>query len=370
MKILHVNKTYFPESTGGIEESIRQLCKNSKHEYKIFCASHDGICEQALYEGVEVIRVPSFSGSKAMPINLSGVLKFKKLVNWADIVHIHFPWPNADLFSLFCSNKRTKFVVTYHSDIVRSKLLLALYKPIMKSFFAKVERLVATSPNYYESSETLQNYKDKVEVVPLGLVDFSEDKIDQREQKSLLAKINKPFFLFLGVPRKYKGLKYLIDATKKLKQSHTVVVAGDGGFKKNCVEYAESVGSQNIKFLGHVSSEEKAILLKNCVAVILPSTLRSEAFGLTLVEGAMFGKPLICTEIGSGMSYINQHQKTGIVVKPSNSKELAEAMDFYVDSPASVILHGKASRERYEELFEVSKMLNSYDQLYKKVLQK
>lgn len=368
MKILHVNKTYFPESVGGIEESIRTLCKNKQHEHKIFCATHKDLSwfNSIYFERIEVYRVKSITKSKALPINFSGVLEFRKLAQWADVIHIHFPWPNADLFSLFLPRGK-KVVVTYHSDIERNKFLLALYKPLMKLFFSRVSRIVATSPNYLESSSVLQSYKQKVDIIPLGLKDFSNETIPSETEQNLLHKIGKPFFLFLGVPRKYKGVDYLIQASKSISTSHTVVVAGDGGLLSGYVDYAKEIDATNIVFLGQVDDNEKSVLLKHCLALVLPSILRSEAFGLTLVEGAMFSKPLISTEIGSGMSYINKAGYTGEVIKPRDSQMLCYAMNGYIEDASKAKKHGDHSRERYEMLFQDKKMLKSYHELYEEV---
>ena len=65
-----------------------------------------------------------------------------------------------------------------------------------------------------------------------------------------------------------------------------------------------------------------------CFAVLFPSHLRSEAFGISLLEGAMYGKPLISSEIGTGTTYINIDKETGLVVPPSDPIALREAMDF------------------------------------------
>ena len=60
-------------------------------------------------------------------------------------------------------------LVTYHSDIVRQKFLLHLYRPLMQRFLGSVDRIVASSPNYLATSPVLQRYREKVTVIPYGL---------------------------------------------------------------------------------------------------------------------------------------------------------------------------------------------------------
>lgn len=52
-------------------------------------------------------------------------------------------------------------VVTYHSDIVKQKRLMKLYQPLQERFLASVDCIVASSPNYVASSQTLKNIRIK-----------------------------------------------------------------------------------------------------------------------------------------------------------------------------------------------------------------
>ena len=68
-------------------------------------------------------------------------------------------------------------------------------------------------------------------------------------------------------------------------------------------------------------------------AIVFPSHLRSEAFGISAGQGAMYGKPMISSEIGTGTSYINNHNETGLVVPPSNPQAFREAMRTLWENP-------------------------------------
>jgi rhamnosyl/mannosyltransferase len=101
--------------------------------------------------------------------------------------------------------------------------------------------------------------------------------------------------------------------------------------------------------------------------MVLPSHLRSEAFGMVLVEAAMFGKPMVCCEVGSGTSYVNQHGVTGFVVAPEQSKNLAGAMNALLSDDALAAAMGSAARERYETLFSGAALGKAYSALYQEV---
>ena len=78
----------------------------------------------------------------------------------------------------------------------------------------------------------------------------------------------------------------------------------------------EQLGLKNIMLLGRISEKQKEELLRECLALILPSSLRTEAYGMVLIEASKFGRPMITCEIGTGTTYINEHNKTGLVVPP------------------------------------------------------
>jgi rhamnosyl/mannosyltransferase len=166
----------------------------------------------------------------------------------------------------------------------------------------------------------------------------------------------------LGVLRYYKGVHTLIDAAKKI--NGKVVIAGAGPEEKALIRQTQNLGIKNVVFIGEVSYEQKHVLLNSCLALVLPSHLRSEAFGMVLIEASMYGKPMICCEIKSGTSYVNLHGKTGIVIEPENPLQLAEACNQLIEFPAQALTMGKAARERYELLFSGLALGRSYSALY------
>ena len=109
-------------------------------------------------------------------------------------------------------------------------------------------------------------------------------------------------------------------------------------------QQALRLGVKKVYFLGAVSDEDKIALVKLCRGVVFPSHLRSEAFGVTLLEGAMFGKPLISSEIGTGSSYVNIDGVTGIVVPPNDPVALRDAMRRLGQDEALATKMGRCAR--------------------------
>jgi len=301
------------------------------------------------------------------------LMKYRELADWADVVHLHFPWPFADVLHLL-GGTRKPAVMTYHSDIVRQKLLGTVYGPLMRRTLRSMSAVVATSPAYEQTSEILGACvpKDRLKTIPLGIIDYRDEVASTRAAQSICDRLDigsdEPFFLALGVLRYYKGLHTLIAAAAKVDAK--IVIAGAGPEHDNLKALARNLGADRVVFAGRVEHDEKVELLRKCRAMVLPSHLRSEAFGMVLVEAAMFNKPMICCEIGSGTSYVNEDGVTGFVVMPENPDELARAMNQLLSDDTLSEQMGRAARERYEALFSGPALGRAYSALYREAAQR
>jgi rhamnosyl/mannosyltransferase len=209
--------------------------------------------------------------------------------------------------------------------------------------------------------------RDKVRVIPNGIVEESYSKeADTNVFNRIKVERSEPYFLFIGVLRYYKGLHTLVQAAVHVDAK--IVIAGSGPEDRNLKELANQLNAKNIIFAGQISDSEKVALLQNCRALVLPSHLRSEAFGMVLVEAAMFGRPQISCEIGTGTSYVNTHEESGIVVPPENPKELANAMFLLLHDISLAKKFGLGARARYERLFSGDALGKAYVDLYREVV--
>ena len=171
------------------------------------------------------------------------------------------------------------------------------------------------------------------------------------------------YFLFVGVLRYYKGLPTLIEAARQVKAR--IVIVGEGPEGPALKRLAREAGCANVEFTGRVSEAEKFRLLAGCRAFVLPSQQRSEAFGMALVEAAIFDRPLVCCEIGTGTSFVNADGETGFVVAPGDADALAGAMNRLLRDETLARRFGAAARRRYENLFSGEALGNAYAALYR-----
>lgn len=314
-----------------------------------------------LDQGIKVVQAREDFSIASTGFSLQSVGLLRELASEADVVQYHFPWPFMDV-AHFLAGVNKPSLVTYHSDIVRQKVLLQFYKPLMKTFLGNVDAIVATSPNYLKTSLVLQQFRAKTTVIPIGLDESLYPRPNDGAVAGWRQRFGGRFLLFVGVLRYYKGLHILLEAAKGT--DIPVVIVGAGPVEDSLLRQSANGQLGNIHFLGAVSEQDKVDLLQACYGVVFPSHLRSEAFGISLLEGAIFGKPLISSEIGTGTSYINVHQETGLVVPPSNPASLRKAMRLLWDDASLAASLGSTARARYEELFTAEKMGRSYAELY------
>ncbi|MFP5393457.1 MAG: glycosyltransferase family 4 protein [Gammaproteobacteria bacterium] len=365
MRVLHFYKTYYPDSVGGIEQVIRQMCVGTGRlgvTNQVLTLTRQKTQLDFQFEGHRVVRAPQDFEIASNSVSLSSIGQLARMARAADVVHYHFPWPFMDL-AHFVARVRKPSVVTYHSDIVRQKTLLRLYQPLKHRFLASVDRIVATSPNYMASSPILQRYRDKTRIITYGLDKTIYPGADAGRMAHWRGVIGaRPFFLFVGVLRYYKGLQYLLDAVAGT--DIPVVIVGAGPIEMELKAQAQRLGLHHVFFVGAVDEVDKIALLTLCHGIAFPSHLRSEAFGISLLEGAMYGKPMVSCEIGTGTSYINVDGETGIVVPPCDPLALRQAMRRLLDEPELAAAMGRRAEARYWELFTSERMATSYTALY------
>jgi len=122
--------------------------------------------------------------------------------------------------------------------------------------------------------------------------------------------------------------------------------------------------------LGKIPFKELGAYYQLCDIFCLPSTERSEAFGVVQIEAMAFGKPIISTSIkGSGVDWVNLNDVSGIIVPPKDTNKLAEAVTALLTDEEKYQWLSIGAKKRYEEEFTKDKMVNSFKNLYLEILE-
>lgn len=369
-KITHIFKTYFPETTGGLEEAIRQ------------CGAHareNGFNVEVVSIGPETYTITTPDGIKTKfhkksidifsnPFSFSFALSFKKICNNTDILHFHFPWPTAELLSL-SHNIRKPALVTFHCDIHKIKPLKRLYLPFIKQYLKKIDKICVTSQNLFNTTQYLHEFRDKIEEVSYWINEKRFLNLPDPEPKIIeFTKKIKNYALFTGVLRWYKGLDILLDASKKF--DGDIVIVGKGDLYGKLQSRIKNENLNNVHLTGFQSDGNLKLLIEKSRFIVLPSITPAEAFGQILLEGLYFSKPLISTELGTGTSLVNKHNHTGLVIKPGCSASLSRAMNRILKENSLYERFSKNAFQHYLNNFTASIQGDKYIRIYRSLLKK
>ena len=133
----------------------------------------------------------------------------------------------------------------------------------------------------------------------------------------------------------------LIKAFTKVKNCE-LFISGTGKLENELKEMTKKYHIEDIvHFLGFLPDEQLKQAYRDCDIFVLPSVLKSEAFGIVQLEAMVCGKPVINTRLDSGVPYVSIHGKTGFTVAPSNPAQLAKAIN--------VLARNKKLREKFGE---------------------
>ncbi len=364
MKVLHIYKSYYPETLGGVEKLISTL-SSGLLKYGIYSDVLTTSSSNKAYliekNHQKIFFYPQTLNKFSCPISIELLSNFKHLAKKYDLLHFHYPWPFADFVHLL-HKTGIPTILTYHSDIVRQRFLKKLYSPLAYLFLKKIGKIIPTSPNLLNSSQTLAAFKKKCVSIPIGLDPITIGPEHTTVSEALLQYYSRPFFLFVGVLRYYKGLDYLLEAAKGLQCE--IVIAGTGPEENHLKQKCKALSLDNVHFTGKIDEITKEVLIKNCHALVAPAHLRTEAFCISLLEALMQGKPLISTELGTGTSFVNLNDQTGIVVAPADSNALRKAMQTLLNKPELYAKYAQNCINHYKTHFTLSKMLDSYKKEY------
>jgi len=374
IRVLHIAK-YYPPFAGGIEHFVADLhislCNKNVQSY-VLAHQHPDIKQSTLKKNFDrttlVPVVGNFLYSPISPLFPNYLIQYVQEIK-PDIIHIHMPNVSAFWMLFFKITRKIPWVVHWHSDVVPSKIdkrmILAyqLYKPFEYKMLRHAKKIIATSRPYLSSSKTLSSFQDKCHVIPLGVSQF---RFNSSNKKPITFWNNDKFkILSIGRLTYYKGYDTLIKAAKNLHNSQVIIV-GDGDKREYFENMIFRIDVTNVNMIGFVEKDQIEQLLYSCDCLCLPSLERTEAFGLVLLEAMLFSKPVVASSL-PGPSWIVEHEKTGLLVKPGDVKALVDALKLLMNSPKTRKQMGQASYDRFFDLFEIDQISNQIHDIYQDI---
>jgi rhamnosyl/mannosyltransferase len=332
----------------------------------VLCANRGpSTVEEQWPAGYDVVRAGSFGTWLSTSVSPALLGATARLAPNYQIIHVHMPDPAAAL-ALWYTRPRARLVVHWHSDVIRQRKALMLYEPLQRWLLRRADRIVATSMAYAHASEALAPWQGKVEVIPLGIGDNLARSCNDSAAALRARHPGKKLVFALGRMAYYKGFDVLIDAATHLPDDAVVLVGGGGELLDRHRAQVAALGlDSKVHFLGPVANDELMTYHAAADVFCLPSTARSEAFGVAMLEAMSAGKPVVASDIGgSGVPWVNQHGVTGLNVPPADAKALSAALRQVLGDSALAARLGQAGRHRYLEHFTAAHMIRRVVELY------
>jgi rhamnosyl/mannosyltransferase len=355
-RVLHVGK-FYPPVPGGMERVVETICRASDGivESRVLVMNTSGETIDEVRDGVPVTRVGRVGSAGSVTMSPGFLPALGRAA--ADLIVLHEPNPWALLcYALY--RPRPSIAIWYHSDVVRPAAQYALfYAPIARPAYKRAERFIVSSPALAEHASALSPYRDRVRVIPFGIdpSGWHGRDSDGRDRE--------PFLLFAGRHVAYKGVDVLLRALHGT--GLRAVIAGDGPKRVEWEALSHELRlGQQVRFAGDVPDAELRSLMETCAALVLPSVTRAEAFGYVQLEAMASGKPVISTDVPSGVSWVNQHGTTGVVVPAGDIAALRAALERVMEDVALRRQYGAAGRRRVEQEFTVARLRERLRALY------
>ena len=276
-----------------------------------------------------------------------------------DIIHVHHPDPMACL-ALWLSGFKGKVVLHWHSDILKQKFFLLLYKALQSWLIRRADAIVGTTPVYAAQSPFLKKAQGKIRIIPIGIHDDMrlEGQASRGEDKLIFA---------LGRLVPYKGFSYLVRAMKYLPDNYRVVIGGMGPLMDSLREEASELGvAERVLLKGYMSADEVRRMYNDCTLFCMSSTMKTEAFGIVQLEAMSCGKPIVATRIpGSGVDWVNEDGVSGLNAEAGDARGLADAILAVSGDEGRYKRFCEGARKRFEDNFTIDRMIGSTISLYK-----
>ena len=362
LSVLHIGK-YYPPARGGMESHLEVLSNELKGlvNLRLIVANENRRTVRESSDDLKITRVGEIFKLQSAPICPALIQELRKAN--ADIVHLHWPNPMAVLAYLL-SGLKSKLVFTYHSDVVRQRKLAVAFQPILRRALDKASAIIATSPNYIETSDVLSAYRSKCRVIPFGVPTDYFEHCDSAKVKQLREQYGPQIVLAVGRLVYYKGFEHLVRAIALTKAR--LIIIGQGPQREFLDGLAAELNIRDrIVFLNEV--EDIRPYYHAADIFVLPSVMRSEAFGIVQLEAMTCGKPVINTQLDSGVNFVSPTGVSGLTVPPADHVALGNAINYLMERPYLRNKLGIGGRLRVARDFTVKAMVQQTLDLYEEV---
>lgn len=372
MRVAHLAK-YYPPEWGGMERVTHDLAQGMAEagiaSHVIAFTRDPGMAgEVRESDRIRITRCPLLANPANQPLSPGWVWQALKGALAADAVVVHGPNLLAlpvmallALLRLFGRGPASR-VLLWHSDIVDKGMLGTVVRPFELVMAALSDRIIATSPPYAAASPVLRRFAGRVTIVPLGIDPLDPATLHEVPDDDLTRWIGaRRLILSVGRLVPYKGFDVLIEAMAALRERADCccVIVGTGPERPALDAQIAAAGvADAVRIVGPLPAERLQAFYRQAFVYCMSSRLRSEAFGVVLLEAMSHGLPLVVTQIaGSGVPWVAGVPDDALGAPVEDSAALARALATLLDDSALAHRLGAASARRFADQFTKARMV-------------
>lgn len=315
----------YPPHIGGVSSHTyllsRELVKRGDQVY-VLTYPHPDVKDIGEIK-VETAFAPNIKGLRGLFFFISSFFKLIHMVRRFNIelIHAHFLLPPGLIGVCVGSLLGKKTAVTAHG----SDLMIQAKNPVLRSMIKfvlkKADYVLVVNQTLKDKVLELSINPEKVYITPnaVDVEKFNPTKMELPSDVNISH--DKPVLLFVGNLVFQKGVKYLLEAKKLMKNDAELVIVGDGPLRPELEMKVRDEKIQDVVFTG--ARRDVDNIMPSVNVFVLPSI--SEGFPITILEAMASGLPVVATNVG-GISEV-MNEQVGIMVNPSSPTELAGALD-------------------------------------------
>lgn len=393
MKILYI-ATAYPRSetdiiTPWLVQTVQRL-QNQGIQITVFTSSYAGIGDQIIsgtpvhrfryffrrwekltHEETAIDRVQKGFLNKLLAVLylLSGTLSCWRFCRKEkfDIIHVHWPLPHFLFGWAGAKACGASVVISFHgAELTAVRKKFRLLRPFLRWAISRAHRVTANSSHTVRAIQEIFNRQ--VEIIPFGAT------VSEPDHKHPLPPTPEKHILFVGRLVERKGVKYLIQAAKNLREKYPVVIdiVGTGPELGALKRLSSDLGVDDIiRFHGGVTANELKEYYARCDLFVLPAIIDSkgdtEGLGVVIIEAMGFKKPVVASGIG-GITDLVIHEKTGLAVPPADSQALAKAIIRLLENPDLTRTLAQNGYEHIQKNYSWQAIIDRLTKLYQELI--
>jgi glycosyltransferase involved in cell wall biosynthesis len=369
LRVLHVGK-YFPPPYGGIESVCLSIIDTIKDDVALefVVSSRNGSSRVKDYKGVSIHELATPAVLASQPLTFGFFVWLRRNLPRFDVVHLHLPNPLACAAVLFAlpAHPKVRIMITWHSDVVRQVVIERLLRPIIQSLLRRTERVAAATPAHFSSSKVVHNLASAQRAVVPFFIESARLAPDASEVTAWKGRVaGRRLIAACGRHVSYKGFNDLIEAMQHVQSDALLVLAGEGPLTHEYQAIIKRLKlDETVILAGALPRPQLLGLLNACEVFCLPSVTQAEAFGIAMAEAMSCGKPVVCCELHNGVTALNTHEQTGLVVEPHSPVAIAAAIKRLLDDRELCERLGRQGQARIENEYSATAMRGAMLQMY------